>query len=121
MPKNKDYFCVIISDMSEPDQIYPRPEWIADEVSDEEMLCPDCFKAVGVESRYTLICTLGKLADGATVNTLTDTMHLKQPTITHHLKVLKSIDAVTVEEQGRERIYKLNRNAHCFEECKIPY
>jgi DNA-binding transcriptional ArsR family regulator len=48
-------------------------------------------------------------------------LKLKQPTVTHHLNVLRSVGAVTCEESGRERIYTLNRSAHCFEECHIPY
>tara|TARA_B100000745_G_scaffold295726_1_gene240182 strand:+ start:1511 stop:1822 length:312 start_codon:yes stop_codon:yes gene_type:complete len=99
-------------------QVYKRPEWVE---SGEDELCPECFKAVGVQSRYKLICSLGKLKDGATVGALTETLGLRQPTVTHHLNILKSIDAVQMEERGRERVYTLNRRAHCFEECKIPY
>lgn len=87
----------------------------------EEELCPECFKAVGVKSRYKLICALGKEVNGATVTTLTDILELRQPTVTHHLNILKSINAVSVVDKGRERIYSLNRNAHCFEDCKIPF
>lgn len=97
---------------------YPRPAWVK---SGEEELCPDCFKVVGERSRYNLVCMLGKAPEGMTVGELTQKMKLKQPTITHHLKALKSVDAVGVVERGRERIYMLNRDAHCFEECKIPY
>jgi DNA-binding transcriptional ArsR family regulator len=64
---------------------------------------------------------LGKEMDGMTVGELTDKTHLRQPTVTHHLKVLQSVDAVESESKGREKIYRLNRGAHCFEECKIPY
>ncbi len=100
---------------------YARPAWVKKNVSSEEELCPDCFKVVGVQSRYKLVCLLGKMKDGETVGKLTDKLGLKQPTITHHLNILKSVDAVAVEDRGRERIYTLNRDAHCFEECKIPY
>lgn len=100
---------------------YPRPAWVKKSVMSEEDLCPDCFKVVGVESRYKLVCFLGKAKKGETVGKLTEHLGLKQPTITHHLNVLKSVNAVSVEDKGRERIYTLNRGAHCFEECKIPY
>ena len=100
---------------------HKTPEWVKSSVTREEFLCVDCFKVVGVLSRYQLVCTLGKAAKGLTVSELTDTLHLQQPTVTHHLNVLKSVDAVKVEERGRERVYTLNREAHCFEECKIPY
>ena len=100
---------------------HPRPSWVPHTVSGEEELCPDCFKVVGERSRYNLVCMLGKAKEGMTVSELTDRTKLRQPTITHHLQVLQSVDAVESESQGRNRIYKLNRNAHCFEECKIPY
>ncbi len=100
---------------------YPRPAWVKKTIVSEQELCPDCFKVVGVESRYKLVCFLGKAKKGETVGKLTERMGLKQPTITHHLNVLKSVNAVSVEDKGRERIYTLNRDAHCFEECKIPY
>ena len=87
----------------------------------EEEVCPECFKVVGSASRYKLVCFLGKKKSGATVTEITEKLKLKQPTISHHLGVLRSIDAVNCENNGKERIYTLNPNAHCFEECKIPY
>lgn len=100
---------------------YPRPTWVPQNVSTEEELCPDCFKVVGVQSRYKLVCLLGKKSEGMTVSELTEQLGLKQPTVTHHLQTLKSVAAVTNQQRGREQIYTLNRDAHCFEECKIPY
>jgi len=100
---------------------YPRPSWVPHTVSGEEELCPNCFKVVGERSRYKLVCMLGKVSDGMTVTELTERLKLKQPTITHHLQVLRSVHAVESERSGREQIYQLNRKAHCFEECKIPF
>jgi len=100
---------------------YKVPVWVDKSGMDEDELCPDCFKAVGVRSRYKLICLLGKASQGETVGVLTKHLGLSQPTITHHLNILKSLNAVQVVDRGRERIYSLNRTAHCFEECKIPY
>lgn len=100
---------------------YPRPSWVPRTVSSEEELCPDCFKVVGERSRYSLVCMLGKKKEGMTVGELTAHMKLQQPTITHHLQVLHSVNAVESESRGRERVYRLNREAHCFEECKIPF
>jgi len=100
---------------------YKRPDWVKPTVASEMELCPDCFKVVGVESRYKLVCLLGKSKGGITVGDLTEELGLKQPTVTHHLNILKSVNAVGVRDEGRERIYSLNRGAHCFEECKIPY
>jgi predicted transcriptional regulator len=100
---------------------YPRPSWVPRTVAREEELCPDCFKVVGERSRYKLVCILGKEEHGMTVGELTERLKLKQPTVTHHLQVLRSVSAVDCERSGREQIYQLNRTAHCFEECKIPY
>lgn len=107
--------------LEQSETLHKRPSWLSAEQVAEEYLCPDCFKVVGVRSRYKLVCLLGKSKQGATVTQLTELLNLKQPTVTHHLNVLKSVDAVHVIEKGRERIYTLNREAHCFEECKIPF
>lgn len=74
------------------------------------------------ESQSISAClSLGKAREGMTVTKLTAELELQQPTITHHLNVLRSVDAVTSVDSERERIYTLNRVAHCFDECKIPY
>jgi len=96
---------------------YKRPAWVK---SGEEELCPECFKVVGDRNRYKLVCMLGKSGQGMNVKDLTDELKLKQPTVTHHLNILRSVGAVDSEARGRERVYTLNREAHCFEDCKIP-
>ena len=100
------------------EKTYKRPAWVK---SGEEELCPECFKAVGDQNRYKLICLLGKTQKGMNVTEMTKLLKLTQPTVTHHLNTLRSVNAVTREESGRERIYKLNRHAHCFEDCQIPF
>lgn len=97
---------------------YQRPSWVK---SGEEELCPECFKAVGDRNRYKLICLLGRNPEGLNVSAMTKELKLAQPTVTHHLKILKSVNAVGSSEAGRARIYRLNRSAHCFEDCQIPY
>ena len=100
---------------------YPIPGWINKKSISETELCPDCFKAVGVRSRYKLICILGKSREGMTVTDLAKKIKLTQPTVTHHLQILSSLNAVSSTQMGREHIYKINREAHCFDECKIPF
>ena len=102
-------------------QARSRPAWVPRAVLGEEELCPDCFKVVGERNRYKLVCMLGKESKGMNVTELTKRLKLKQPTVTHHLQVLRSVGAVGSERSGREQIYQLNREAHCFEECKIPF
>ncbi len=100
---------------------YPIPSWVPVSSMSEEELCTDCFKVVGERSRYNLVCILGKSKNGHSVTELTNKMSLRQPTITHHLKVLQSVNAVHAKVSGREKYFTLNREAHCFEDCKIPY
>lgn len=97
---------------------HKRPNWVK---SGEEELCPECFKVVGDKSRYKLVCILGKAPEGLNVTLLTKKLKLKQPTITHHLNILRSVNAVRSTTEGRNNVYKLNRDAHCFEDCKIPF
>ncbi|OGG85902.1 hypothetical protein A2392_00635 [Candidatus Kaiserbacteria bacterium RIFOXYB1_FULL_46_14] len=97
---------------------HKRPKWVK---SGEEELCPECFKAVGDKNRYKLICLLGSSTEGMNVGAMTKKLKLTQPTVTHHLNILREVNAVNREERGRERIYRLNRSAHCFEDCQIPY
>src|SRR3989304_8664255 len=82
-------------------QTYPRPAWVPKGVSSEEELCPDCFKVVGTKSRYKLVCMLGKAKDGLTVGAMTKAVALRQPTVSHHLQALLSVNAVSCEERGR--------------------
>ena len=101
-----------------PKTLHKRPSWVH---SGEDELCPACFKVVGSPSRYELVCMLGQSANGMSVTELTKRLKLQQPTVTHHLNVLRSVNAVESADLGRTRTYSLNRNAHCFEECKIPF
>jgi predicted transcriptional regulator len=120
---NRKHLGINQKTLSKPEKTktYPVPNWVPNNVSTEKELCPDCFKVVGERSRYNLVCMLGQTKDGMTVGELTEKMKLQQPTVTHHLQVLQSVNAVASESIGRNRIYKLNRDAHCFEDCKIPY
>ena len=86
-----------------------------------EELCPECFKVVGVPSRYQLVYMLAKNKEGLTVQEMTNSLGLAQPTVTHHLNILRSVDAVYSKDRGRERVYFINRSAHCFDECNIPF
>src|SRR3990167_9585518 len=83
-----------IKNIKKQARTYPRPSWVPNTVSGEEELCPECFKVVGERSRYKLVCMLGKVSNGMTVTELTERLKLKQPTVTHHLQVLRSVHAV---------------------------
>ena len=86
-----------------------------------EKLCPECFKVVGSPSRYKLVRLLGKSDGPLSVTDITKMMKLTQPTITHHLQVLSSLDALILTKEGNKRLYSVNTKAHCFKECNIPF
>lgn len=82
-------------------------------------ICPECFKVTGSRSRYSICRILARRGEVA-VSDLARTVGLRQPTVTHHLRALRSVGAVGVRSVGRFHYYLLNRGAHCFRKCKIP-
>jgi DNA-binding transcriptional ArsR family regulator len=69
----------------------------------------DIFNALGDESRRSI---LEHLAIGAaTVTELGDRLHMAQPQLSKHLKVLRDVDVVRCRRAGRHRIYRLHEPA----------
>ncbi|MGE0354601.1 MAG: ArsR/SmtB family transcription factor, partial [Gemmatimonadales bacterium] len=69
----------------------------------------DAFNAVA-EPRRRQILTL--LAGGEqSVNDLADSLRIKQPQASKHLRVLKQVGLVRVRGAGRRRLYTLNARA----------
>jgi DNA-binding transcriptional ArsR family regulator len=69
----------------------------------------DIFNALGDESRRTILEVLA--AGDATVTELVDGLHLPQPQLSKHLKVLREVDVVRCRHAGRRRIYRLHEPA----------
>ncbi len=64
------------------------------------------FKALSNESRLKL---LGILADReCSVEELAALLHLKPPTVSHHLAKLKALNLVTLLPEGNTHLYRLN-------------
>jgi DNA-binding transcriptional ArsR family regulator len=65
----------------------------------------DAFNAVAEPRRRQI---LDLLAGGERpVNDLVATLHLAQPLVSKHLRVLRQVGLVDVREQGRQRLYRL--------------
>jgi ArsR family transcriptional regulator, arsenate/arsenite/antimonite-responsive transcriptional repressor len=65
-------------------------------------------KAIADETRQkimTLCC-----CDRLTVSAITERMQLSQPTVSHHLAILREAGLVDVEREGRETFYSLNQD-----------
>lgn len=66
----------------------------------------DAFAAVADPSRRHLLDALGR--GEATVGELVDRLGLRQPQVSKHLGVLRSVELVHVRAEGRHRWYRVN-------------
>ena len=65
----------------------------------------DAFNAVAEPARRKI---LTYLAGGErSVNEVADSLGVKQPQASKHLKVLKAVGLVTVRDEGTKRLYRL--------------
>lgn len=84
-------------------------------------ICPQCFNLIGEGTRMKIIQYLRKKPNN--VREIGRRFSLTQPTISHHLKVLKKIGMVFSKKKGREIYYFLNKKYPC-KKCflfKIPF
>lgn len=68
--------------------------------------CIPIFTVLSDENRHLILKLL--LENGAMrVNDITENLHLSRPAVSHHLKIMLSANAVSVEQIGKERFYGL--------------
>lgn len=67
----------------------------------------DVFKALGDETRLTILDMLscGELCACEIIEGL----HLTQPTISHHMKILERVDLVNARKEGKWIRYSINK------------
>ncbi|HSR82982.1 MAG TPA: metalloregulator ArsR/SmtB family transcription factor [Streptosporangiaceae bacterium] len=69
----------------------------------------DAFNAVAEPRRREIVAAL---ANGQrSVNELVTALGVPQPLVSKHLRVLREVGVVTVREDGRQRLYRLNGTA----------
>jgi DNA-binding transcriptional ArsR family regulator len=66
----------------------------------------DFFKALSNESRLKLLAILADKE--CSVEELAALLHIKEPTVSHHLNKLKSLNLVSLTPQGNTHLYRLN-------------
>ena len=79
--------------------------------------CVEFFKALSDENRQRIIEMLE--TRDMCVSEIVENSGLTQPTISHHLNILKNVGLVTPKKKGQLTYYSLNKN--CFKECCKDY
>ena len=79
-------------------------------------MCVQCYEVAGEKQRFKILSLLTERKE-LCVADVTEILKVKQPTATHHLKLLLDVGLVRVERRGKERWYSLNRESECFSEC----
>ena len=69
------------------------------------------FKALADPHRLTILATLARAEDEVCVCDFTSALPLNQPTVSHHLKILRDAGLVTCERRGTWVYYRLAGNA----------
>src|SRR5579871_754063 len=69
------------------------------------------FKAIADPHRLTILATLARADDEVCVCDFTDGLPLNQPTVSHHLRILREAGLVTCERRGTWVYYRLAEDA----------
>ena len=69
------------------------------------------FKALGDPHRLTMLAILARAQDEVCVCDFTSALPLNQPTVSHHLKILRDVGLVTCERRGTWVYYRLAGDA----------
>jgi ArsR family transcriptional regulator len=69
------------------------------------------LKALGDPHRLTMLATLARATDEVCVCDFTSGLPLNQPTVSHHLKILREAGLVTSERRGTWVYYRLAPDA----------
>lgn len=80
-------------------------------------MCVHCYKLASEEVRHEILSLLKKKPRN--VGELTEKLHIKQPTVTHHLKLLADAGLVRMEKHGRVHLYSLEADSECFSDCGL--
>jgi ArsR family transcriptional regulator len=70
------------------------------------------FKALGDPHRLRILATLARAVDEVCVCDFTSALPLNQPTVSHHLKILRDAGLVACERRGTWVYYRLAPDAN---------
>lgn len=78
--------------------------------------CIPLFNALSDPARQDIILLLAE-REPLSVNEIAEHSNLSRPAISHHLKIMRDIQLVTIEQKGTQRYYSLSVK-HCVEQLK---
>jgi ArsR family transcriptional regulator len=84
------------------------PAHVAPEAFEDEAAL---FKAIADPYRLRMLATLARTSDETCVCDFTDVLPLNQPTVSHHLRILRDAKLVTSERRGTWVYYRLAPDA----------
>lgn len=84
------------------------PARVAEETFESESLL---FKAIADPYRLRMLATLTRAPEEVCVCDFTDALPLNQPTVSHHLRILREAGLVTCERRGTWVYYRLASGA----------
>jgi ArsR family transcriptional regulator len=85
----------------------PPAEVVSDSFEQEAAL----FKALADPHRLRMLATLARASEEVCVCDFTDALPLNQPTVSHHLRLLREAELVTCERRGTWVYYQLAADA----------
>lgn len=83
----------------------------ADVIEDDFEPQAALLKSVADPYRLTMLATLAAATDEVCVCDFTDALPLNQPTVSHHLRILREAELVTCERRGTWVYYRLAADA----------
>lgn len=83
----------------------------AEVVTDDFGAAAALLKAVADPYRLTMLATMAAADDEVCVCDFTDALPLNQPTVSHHLRILREAGLVTCERRGTWVYYRLASDA----------
>jgi ArsR family transcriptional regulator len=101
--------------MNEPDPSSPLSPLaacdplLAAELSESELTCvTDAFRALADQTRVRLLSMISARDGDACVQELVDELELTQPTVSHHLRVMREAGLVTNERRASNVYYQID-------------
>ncbi|MEK4259384.1 MULTISPECIES: ArsR/SmtB family transcription factor [unclassified Paenibacillus] len=83
---------------------------VADNLADEFKRNQKVLTAIGYETRQAILLALiqGQQVPGMRVGEIKEKTHLSRPAVSHHLKILKDAQIISVHKEGTINYYRLD-------------